>query len=106
LGTCGSGGSLLATTLAVGTVGYRLVEGWNWLDSFFMPLITVTTVGYGEVHPLDPGGKVFTSVVIAGGAARSSTPSASSAKPSVGGSWQSTEGGEPWTVSSTASAVT
>jgi voltage-gated potassium channel len=58
---------LLATTLALGTVGYRLVEGWNWLDSFFMTLITVTTVGYGEVHPLDPGGKVFTSIVIAGG---------------------------------------
>jgi voltage-gated potassium channel len=58
---------LLATTLALGTVGYRLVEGWNWLDSFFMTLITVTTVGYGEVHPLDTGGKIFTSVVIAGG---------------------------------------
>jgi voltage-gated potassium channel len=44
----------------LGAVGYRLVEGWNWLDSFFMTLITVTTVGYGEVLPLDPGGKVTT----------------------------------------------
>jgi len=57
----------LVATLAVGTVGYRLVEGWSWLDSFFMTLITVTTVGYGEVHPLDAGGKIFTSVVIVGG---------------------------------------
>jgi len=57
----------LVATLAVGTLGYRLIEGWSWLDSFFMTLITVTTVGYGEVHPLDMGGKVFTSVVIVGG---------------------------------------
>ena len=58
---------MLAATLAFGTVGYRLVEGWSWLDSFFMTLITVTTVGYGEVHPLDASGKIFTSVVIVGG---------------------------------------
>ncbi|MDQ2960387.1 MAG: potassium channel protein [Candidatus Dormibacteraeota bacterium] len=58
---------LLVAILTVGTVGYRLIEGWTWLDSVFMTVITVTTVGYGEVHPFDAAGKVFTSVVIAGG---------------------------------------
>ncbi len=58
---------LLGAILLVGTVGYRFIEGWNWLDSVFMTVITVTTVGYGEVHPLDAAGKVFTSLVIAGG---------------------------------------
>lgn len=58
---------LLVVILAGGTVGYRFIEGWTWLDSTFMTVITVTTVGYGEVHPLDAAGKIFTSLVIAGG---------------------------------------
>jgi len=37
---------------------------WNFIDSLFMVVTTVTTVGYEEVHPLGPGGRVFTITVI------------------------------------------
>lgn len=51
--------------LALGTLGYRVVEGPSWtvLDALYMTAITLTTVGFGEVHPLSPGGKVFTIVL-------------------------------------------
>jgi voltage-gated potassium channel len=46
--------------LAVGAVGYALLEGWGPLDSLYMSVITLTTVGYFEVHPLSSGGRIFT----------------------------------------------
>ena len=51
---------LIAAVLAVGTLGYRFLLGWDWLDALFMATITVTTVGYGEVHALDATGRIFT----------------------------------------------
>lgn len=51
--------TLLALT-ALGTLGYSIIEGWGWLDSLFMTVITLTTTGYGEVHPLSERGRVFT----------------------------------------------
>ena len=51
---------LLVLTVTYGTVGYRVLEGWSWLDSVYMTMITLTTVGYREVQPLDGGGQVFT----------------------------------------------
>jgi voltage-gated potassium channel len=57
---------LLAITL-FGTVGYVVVEGWSWLDSLYMAVTTVSTVGFGEVHELSPRGRVFTMVLILGG---------------------------------------
>lgn len=51
--------ALLAVVL-FGTLGYHYIEGWNWLDSLFMTSITITTVGYGETHPLDVPGRIFT----------------------------------------------
>src|SRR5918996_2948701 len=51
---------LLVLTVTYGTVGYRVLEGWSWLDSGYMTMITLTTVGYREVQPLDGGGQVFT----------------------------------------------
>ena len=44
----------------LGTVGYSLIEGWSILDSLFMTIITLTTVGYQEVHPLSDAGMWFT----------------------------------------------
>jgi len=60
-------GVLLAFFVLFGTAGYSLVERWNLSDSFFMTLITMSTVGFSEVHPLDGSGRLFTSVLIVGG---------------------------------------
>ncbi|MBI3299036.1 MAG: potassium channel protein [Elusimicrobia bacterium] len=57
-------GILLGVVLGTGTAGYRLVEGWSLFDSFYMTVITVGTVGYGETHPLTGPGRVFTIVLI------------------------------------------
>ena len=61
-------GVLLSATL-IGTLGFHLVEGWPLFDAFYMTLITLTTVGFGEVHPLSPQGRVFASFVMLVGVA-------------------------------------
>lgn len=55
---------LLAFTLCIGTIGFRLIEGYPLFDAFYMTLITITTVGYQEVHPLSHAGRVFNSFLI------------------------------------------
>lgn len=51
-----------------GALGFMLVEKWTFLDSLFMTVITLTTVGYGETHPLDAAGKIYTIILILTGA--------------------------------------
>ena len=58
---------LFALICAFGTIGYMIVEGWSWLESLWMVLITFTTIGYGEVKPLSDAGRVYTIVLIFGG---------------------------------------
>ena len=53
--------------LVSGTIGYVLIEGWSAWDAFYMTVITVTTVGYLEVHPLSTAGRAFTVVVLFAG---------------------------------------
>ena len=55
---------LLAIWILVGTIGFSLIEGWSLFDSFYMTILTISTVGYGEVHPLTGPGRIFTSFVI------------------------------------------
>ncbi|GAB1421952.1 potassium channel protein [Anaerolineales bacterium] len=54
----------LLLLVAMGTVGYMILEGWDVLDSFYMTVITVGTVGFGEVLPLSDGGQFFTIILI------------------------------------------
>jgi len=56
--------SFLVSALVGGTLGYSLIEGWRPLDSLYMTVITITTVGYGEVRPLSRAGTVFTMILI------------------------------------------
>ncbi|MGI9102261.1 MAG: potassium channel family protein [Terriglobales bacterium] len=48
----------------LGTAGFHFIEAWSWFDSFYMVLITVTTIGYNEVHPLTHSGRLFNVFVI------------------------------------------
>ena len=58
---------LLASVIVGGTVGYVLIEGWTVWDAFYMTVITVTTVGYKEVHDLSFAGEAFTVLLLLGG---------------------------------------
>ena len=46
--------------MAFGTLGYVAIERYPLLDALYMTVITLTTVGYGETHPLSPPGRAFT----------------------------------------------
>src|SRR5262249_31534372 len=53
----------------IGTLGYHFLEGWSLLDALFMTVITMATVGYGEIHPLSQNGRIFTIFLILGSVA-------------------------------------
>lgn len=45
--------------LLIGTFGYSILEGWSLLDALYATIITVTTVGYGDLSPVTPEGRIF-----------------------------------------------
>lgn len=55
---------ILTILLFFGTAGYMLIEKWSFLDSLFMSVETLATVGYGVVNPLTVAGKIFTIIYI------------------------------------------
>jgi len=57
----------LALVVNLAAVGYRLVEGWDWGDCYWMVAITLSTIGFGEVNPLSTGGRIVTALLILGG---------------------------------------
>jgi voltage-gated potassium channel len=59
--------ALLAGVTVVGTCGFVFIEGWSAFDALYMTIITLGSVGYGEVHPLSTAGRAFTMVLIVGG---------------------------------------
>ncbi|MGB7344988.1 MAG: NAD-binding protein [Pirellulaceae bacterium] len=56
--------TLVAILIISGTCGFVLIEGWPFADSIYMTLITLSTVGFGEVQELTPQGRIFTSLLI------------------------------------------
>jgi voltage-gated potassium channel len=54
---------LILLVIAFGTVGYMSIEGWGFLDAIYMTVITLTTVGYEEIHKLSTSGRIFTIIL-------------------------------------------
>jgi voltage-gated potassium channel len=58
---------LIFFVISSGTVGYMLIEGWGFLDALYMTIITITTVGFKEIHELSQKGQIFTIILIISG---------------------------------------
>lgn len=56
--------ALIALIVSFGTIGYMGIEGWNFIDSLYMTIITLTTVGFKEVNDLSLSGRIFTIVLL------------------------------------------
>ena len=55
---------LLFVIILSGIVGFKVIEGYTWIEAFYMTILTVSTVGFNEVHPLSDVGRLFTSFLI------------------------------------------
>lgn len=53
----------LAMVVVSGTFGYTVIEGWSLMDSLYMTFITLTTIGFREVHEMSAGGRLFTIII-------------------------------------------
>jgi voltage-gated potassium channel len=58
------GVAIVGAILLVGTAGFHWIEGWPWFDGLYMTLTTLTTIGYQELHPLSPAGRLFNTFLI------------------------------------------
>lgn len=56
--------ALLLGLLVTGTVAYPILEGWSFVDSLYFSVVTLATVGYGDIHPVTDLGKLFTVLYI------------------------------------------
>lgn len=61
--------TLISVALSVvlilgGSLGYMVIEGWNFFDSLYMTVITIATVGYSEIHEVSVAGRTFTLLLI------------------------------------------
>ncbi|MGD9239042.1 MAG: potassium channel protein [Desulfobacterales bacterium] len=59
--------SISILILAVGTIGYMTIEGWPFIDAFYMTVITISTVGFKEVNQVDGAGRIFTIFLVFSG---------------------------------------
>ncbi len=58
---------VLLGVVSFGTIGYSVIEKWNLFESLYMTVITLTTVGYEEIHPLSETGRIFTIILVLSG---------------------------------------
>ena len=56
--------SLMVVVLLFGVIGYKMLSDFTWIEAIYMTIITVTTVGFSEVRPLDANAKIFTVFLI------------------------------------------
>ncbi|WP_288067901.1 potassium channel family protein [Methanolobus sp.] len=56
--------TLVIFTLTLGTITYHSIEGWTWLDSLYFSVITLTTIGFGDLAPATDIGKIFTIIYV------------------------------------------
>ncbi|SLN18302.1 Voltage-gated potassium channel Kch [Pseudoruegeria aquimaris] len=54
----------LLAMICASTVFFRFVEGWSWLDAYFFTIVTMSTVGYGDLVPQTPQGRIATTFLI------------------------------------------
>ncbi|HEY5175086.1 MAG TPA: potassium channel protein [Terriglobales bacterium] len=57
----------LLALIFIGVAGFHFIEGWPWFDGFYMVVTTITTIGYGEIHPLSHIGRIFNTFIIVAG---------------------------------------
>lgn len=60
---------VIGTFLGIGTVSYHFLEGWTYIESFYFSVVTLSTVGYGNLTPTTPLSMLFTSFYILVGVA-------------------------------------
>jgi hypothetical protein len=61
--------SALIGMIALGTIVYKFLEGWTWIQSFYFSVVTLSTVGYGDLHPTSDASRLFTALYIISGVA-------------------------------------
>ena len=52
----------LGSMIAVGTLSYHYLEEWTWTESFYFTVCTLTTIGYGDLHPTSDASQIFTAI--------------------------------------------
>lgn len=55
---------LTTAAIAFGTIGYMVIEGYDFLEALYMTIITLSTTGFGEIRPLSEAGRMFTIVLL------------------------------------------
>ncbi len=59
----------VALLIAIGTTAFHALEDWTWIQSFYFTVVTLTTVGYGDLHPTSDGSRLFTALFVLAGVA-------------------------------------